>query len=208
MLIHDVEQNTEEWLALRAGKPTASNFSKLVTSKGEVSKSLSGYALTLAGELYAGKPLDAWQGNKHTERGHELEAAAISLYEFANDCTVERAGFVTDDKQTYGCSPDGLVGSSGGIEVKCQEAKGHIETLMYYNKHDKCPPLYVRQTQGQMWVCERKWCDLVFYHPELPLLTFRQEIDISFCAALNTQIKAVIEERDVAVEAIRKQAGA
>ncbi len=76
---HDVEQGSEEWYALRAGKPTASEFSKLITSKGEPSKSAATYAITLAIEAYAGGPVDAWEGNAHTERGKNLEAEAIDL---------------------------------------------------------------------------------------------------------------------------------
>ena len=73
MIIHDVEQNSEEWLKLRSGIPTSSNAKLLITSKGEASKSLEGYAMSLAGEKYTGAPLDDFKGNKWTERGHELE---------------------------------------------------------------------------------------------------------------------------------------
>ena len=44
-IIFDIEQGSDEWHALRAGKPTASEFSKLVTSKGEPSKSMADYAI-------------------------------------------------------------------------------------------------------------------------------------------------------------------
>ena len=57
MQIHDVEQHSDAWYSLRAGMPTASEFSKIVTSKGEASKSAAVYARTLAAELFAGKPV-------------------------------------------------------------------------------------------------------------------------------------------------------
>ena len=88
-------------------------FSKLITSKGKPSKSLSEYALTLAGAVYAGKDLDSWQGNKHTDRGTELEDPARRLYEFSRAVVVDEVGFITDDAKTYGCSPDGLIGEDG-----------------------------------------------------------------------------------------------
>jgi putative phage-type endonuclease len=207
MLIHDIEQNTPEWLELRAGMPTASAFSKIITSTGAPSKSLTGYAMELAGELYAGKPLDAWEGNAHTQRGHDLEPEAASLYEFANDVELQTVGFVTDDAQTYGCSPDRLAGDDGIVEIKCQAAKGHIETMMYFDKNGKCPASYVPQVQGQLFICARKWADLVFYHPELPPLTIRQEIDPEFSVKLLAQITATLHERDEALKIIRKHAG-
>ena len=40
MIILDHEQGTEEWFAARLGKPSASNFSKLITATGKPSSSL------------------------------------------------------------------------------------------------------------------------------------------------------------------------
>lgn len=149
MIIHTCEQNTEKWLALRAGKPTASNFSKLVTSSGGESKSMPEYAVTLAGELFAGKPLDAFEGNKWTERGHELEDSARAKYELRNDCETVQIGFVTDELETHGCSPDSLIGDDGMLEIKCLKAENHIKAIMYYNKHNKSPTTYIPQVQGR-----------------------------------------------------------
>ncbi len=184
MIIHTAEQCSPEWFALRAGKPTASEFSKLITSTGERSKSLEGYAITLAGELYAGKPLDAWEGNGHTERGKLLEDDARRAYAFLRDCEPQRVGFVADDLNGYGCSPDSLVGSDGLNEIKCLKAENHIKAILYYRKHKKCPPDYVQQAQGQMLVCDRAWCDLFFYHPDLPHLAIRIERDVPIMTAL------------------------
>ena len=39
MIILDHEQGTEEWLAARRGKPSASMFSKLITMTGKPSSS-------------------------------------------------------------------------------------------------------------------------------------------------------------------------
>jgi hypothetical protein len=204
MIIHDLEQGTDEWHRLRAGMPTASEFSKLVTSKGEYSKSIDQYALTLAGELYAGKPLDRFDGNQWTERGHELEGQARSDYEFSNSVEVVQTGFVTDDDKTHGCSPDGFVNDDGLIEIKCLKAESHISAIIYHHKYKKCPPKYVQQTQGQMMVTGRKWCDLMFYHPDLPSLVIRQERDLKLFRALNDAIEVVIEDRNAALKIIEE----
>jgi len=201
MKIHnDIEQNSDQWLALRAGKPTASAFSNLITSTGTASKSLPNYAITLAGELYAGKPLDAFEGNSWTERGHDLEDNARAKYEMLNDIDAIQIGFVTDDKETHGCSPDSLVGDNGLLEIKCLKAENHIKAIMYHQKHGKMPTTYVQQTQGQMMVCERDWCDLVFYHPDLPMLTIRSEPDTKIIHGLKQGIADVIAERDEVLE--------
>ncbi len=193
---HNVEQNTPEWLKLRAGKPTASEFSKLITSTGEPSKSLPTYAISLAAELYAGKPLDAWEGNSYTERGHALEDDARRLYALLHDQDPEIVGFMTDDAERYGCSPDSLVGADGGSEIKCLKAENHVKAILYYRKHNKCPPDYVQQVQGGLLVCERQWWDLFFYHPDLPALTIRIDRDDGLISALRAGIESVLAERD------------
>jgi hypothetical protein len=204
MKIHNVEQGTDEWLALRAGKPTASEFSKLITSKGEPSKSMPTYAAGLAAEKFAGKPLSSFNGNVWTDRGTELEPAARDLYAFTHNCEVDQVGFITDDAEQYGCSPDGLVGNDGMAEYKCQKTENHIKTLLYYKKYKKCPSDYVQQTQGQLLLAEREWDDLVFYHPDLPMLVIRQERDEEFIKKLQNQLALVVHERDKILEIIKE----
>ena len=202
MRVHNVEQRSPEWYAARCGIPTASEFSSLITSKGEPSKTLPRYAKTLAAEKFSGRPLDVWEGNQWTDRGKELEAEAIRLYEFASDYTVTPVGFVTTDDGLAGCSPDGFVGSDGLVEVKCLKAENHIEAVLYFQKNGRCPPDYVQQTQGQIWVCECQWCDLIFFHPVLPLLVIRQTPDDAIRTALITGVKNVINERDAIIAAL------
>lgn len=200
MIIHDVEQRSPEWFELRLGMPTGSMFSKLVTSTGSPSKQLSDYAITLAGEKFAGKELEAWDGNKWTERGKEMEPLAKNLYQFANDVIVNDVGFITDDEKKWGCSPDGLVNDDGMVEYKCLKPETHIKVIMYYRKHKKAPTEYIAQTQGQMIIAERKWCDLIFYHPELPFLVIRQEPIDEVVNGLIAQRDVVLAERDRIVE--------
>lgn len=203
MIIHDLEQRSPEWFELRAGMPTASMFSKLITSKGDPSTSMKEYAYTLAGATYAGKDLDPWEGNKWTDRGTELEDAAGSLYEFSNGIEIQKIGFITDDGKTYGCSPDGLVDDDGMVEFKCLKAENHIKAIVNYQKNGKCPVTYIQQIQGQMMISCRDWCDIVFYHPELPLLIIRQYPDEHFMAELLSQIEQVLLERNTIVDALK-----
>mgnify|MGYP001612031857 CR=1 FL=1 len=203
MKLHNVEQRSPEWYALRAGIPTASEFSSLVTGTGGRSKTLPRYAKTLAGEAFSGKTLDAWEGNAWTERGREMEIEAIRLYEFKEDCAVSPVGFVTRDDGTAGCSPDGFVGAYGAVEVKCLKAENHIEAIMYHAKHGRCDPGYTQQPQGQIWIAERQWVDLIFYHPVLPLLVIRQLPDFALLQAIAAAVSEVSRERDTILATLR-----
>ncbi len=205
MIVHDVEQGSERWFALRAGMPTASAFGKIVKADGTLSKSITAYASQLAAELFAGKPMESFDGNGNTwmDRGKETEAEAVSTYEFTYDVAVQKVGFITNDMGTVGCSPDGLVNDDGGIEVKCLKAENHVELTSYYAKHKVAPPKYLRQVQGSLWICQRKWWDQVFFHPDLPLLVIRQAPDLEYHAALAAAVATVIAERDAALKSLK-----
>lgn len=196
MKIHTCDQNSDEWLSLRAGKPTASRFSELITSKGEPSKSMPKYAIELAGELYAGKPLDTWNGNKFTEYGHEIEEEARLAYAMRTGEEVEQVGFITDDLEQWGCSPDGRVGTKGAAEFKCLP-KEHIPVLLDWKKNNKTPTKHIAQTQGQILIMDLDWVDLVFYRPSLPMLIIRQLPDPKIIEPLKRQLMAVIAERNI-----------
>jgi len=162
------------------------------------------YARVLAAEKFAGHAVDGWEGNRYTDRGKELEDHARNAYCFLTGRKVFKVGFVTDDLKRYGCSPDRLVEDDGCLEIKCQIAKEHIKTLEYWKKHKKPPTTYVAQTQGEMFVCEREYVDLMFYHPDLPELVIRQYPDAGLVAALKRQIAAVEAERNIVLKFLRE----
>lgn len=206
MIIHECDQNSDAWARLRAGRPTASEFSKLVSGTGQLSKSLPAYARTLAAELYAGRPLESWDGNQWTERGHLMEQDAADEYGLINDCEPLVVGFITDDLEQYGCSPDRLIGDSGVLEIKSLKADRHIEALQYIHKHGQIPPDYRSQAQGEIFVTEREWCDVMFFHPDLPSRTVRIEPDSEFQDKLTEQLAAVLKERDAILKFLNNEA--
>jgi hypothetical protein len=199
--IHDVEQNSEEWFALRSGRPTASEFAKLVTPTGKASTQITGYAALLAAEAYAGTELERWEGNQWTQRGHELEDEARAYYTLTSGEQTSLAGFVTSD--LAGCSPDHVVGDNGLAEYKCLAPQHHVLALHTCAQTGRAPNDYRPQLQGQLWVCEREWVDLVFYHPQLPVLIHRETRDEKMIELLTAQVHAVIELRDQFIETIR-----
>ena len=206
MIIYDnIEQGSMEWHELRAGTPTSSEFSKLVTSKGDPSKQMLDYAVQLAADLYAGAPQDRWEGNQWTERGKELEDAARAYYENTfPDREVTRVGYITDDDGRMGTSPDSLVDLLGLLEIKCLKATSHVKTLMYLLKNRRLAPDYIVQPQGQMLIAEREWCDVLFWHPELPAAIYRAEPDEKIIINLRLQIEGCISERDRVIDVLQQ----
>lgn len=188
-------QNSDEWLKARCGMPTASAFSKIL-SKGE-GKTRRTYLLTLAGEQVTGKPGGSWEGNEHTERGHEMEAEARDMYAFQAAADLIEVGFVTDGRK--GCSPDRLIGDDGGLEIKT--ALPHI--LADILLKGEVPPAHVAQVQGSMWVTRRRWWDVTIYWPGMPTFIKRVPRDEAYIQKLATEVDKFIVELDETVAQLR-----
>jgi putative phage-type endonuclease len=159
-IIKDIDQSTDEWLALRAGFITASRF-KDVMAKGQ-GKTRTAYMYEIAAEIITGKPVEQYS-NEHMQWGSETEAQAISMYEFENAVEGERIAFAHFDEKKIGCSPDLLVGNDGLAEFKCPKTATHIHTYL----SGKMPSSHNAQVQGQMWVMGREWCDFVSFDPRI-----------------------------------------
>ena len=189
MIIDNSEQGTPEWFAARRGRPTGSNFSKIITSTGKASTSAKAYMNELLAEWLADKTYDSDNKSEWMERGNELEAEARSLYEFRFNVDVEQVGFCSHDTLLCGVSPDGLVGDDGLVEIKCPKHSTHIGYLLA----GKLPSGYVPQVQGQLWVTDRKWCDFISYHPDFDPMIIRVERDEKYIASLSAEVTKFCE---------------
>ena len=193
MIVHDVEQGSPEWFALRS-IPTASNFDKIVTSKGKPSASAKGYMNELLATWLAGGAPDEGYTNAWMDRGHELEGIAREWYEFKRD-TVTQVGFVTTDNGLYGCSPDGLVGVSGGLEIKAPKGSTLVSYLLLAD--GKIPTTYWGQCQGCLYVTKRDYWDFLGWHPELPPFLTRVYPDENYHAQLEIQLEKFTLNMDI-----------
>lgn len=179
MKVHNVEQGTDAWLALRAGIPTASRFDEILTPTGAPSKQADKYMMELLAEWLSGGPVETYQ-SEWMLRGIALEPEARAYYAFTTDAELSRVGFITRDDGLVGCSPDSLVSDKGLLEVKCPAPHTHVRYLL----GEKLATQYIPQVQGQLWISEREWCDWVSYHPQMPPCIVRTHRDDKFIAAL------------------------
>jgi len=160
-IIKDVEQGSEEWLAMRLGWTTASRF-KDVKAGGQ-GKTRMAYMYQLAAEAISDMKQESYS-NEYMEWGTETEPQARDTYEFITGNTVEQVSFIRlDGDYKIGCSPDGLIGDDGMIEIKCPKTTTQIETYL----SGKMPTGHNAQVQGQLWVSGRQWCDFVSFDPRI-----------------------------------------
>ncbi len=152
----DIVQGSDEWVNVKLGKISASHFSE-VLNKGSGRKT---YMYRLLGERLSGESYEAYS-NKTMERGIEVESEARVHYE-ALYGPVQQVGFI-EQNDFVGCSPDGLVGDDGMIEIKCPFPSTHARYII----ENKLPATYKSQVQGQLMVTERQWCDFVSFDPRV-----------------------------------------
>lgn len=163
MIRHNIEQGSPEWIVARLGRPTASRFEKIITPKTmKPSSQMDGLIATLVAEWALGVPMDDGT-SAFMERGKQMEEEAVSWYEMEHDCEIDRVGFVTTDDGSAGCSPDGFVAATRGVEIKVPAAHTHVGYLL-----DPLNIDYRAQIQGCLLIAEREDWHRLSYHPTLP----------------------------------------
>jgi len=195
---YDIEQNSEEWDALRLGKFTASTFSDLFMAK--TTKGYQNAIIKVAFERVTGESEESYS-NKWMGRGHEKEPFAVENYELFSFNTCEPAGFYEYDDFT-GASPDRLiVGQNGGCEFKCPSFQVYNE----YLETKKIPKSYFWQIHGQLLCTGWDFIDYMPYSsPKLKQILIRIERDEAILEQLKTQLSISIEEVKILTERIKQ----
>ncbi|HEX5508450.1 MAG TPA: YqaJ viral recombinase family protein [Pseudolabrys sp.] len=163
--MEQIIQGSDEWRALRLGKVTASRVADVIAkTKSGYSASRANYAAQLIAERLTGVVAESYT-NAAMEHGTATEPEARCAYEFYEGVSVQQVAFVPHPTiELAGCSPDGLVGTDGLVEIKAPNTATHLDTLL----GQSVPGKYETQIQFQMACTGRTWCDFVSYDPRLP----------------------------------------
>ncbi len=158
-------QRSEEWYRARSGRVTASRVADLMArTKSGWSASRHNYMADLICERLTGQISEQYE-NSSMIWGRDTEPQARAAYEFLTGLSVTEVGFVDHPSIVMaGCSPDGLVGDGGLVEIKCPNSATHIETLL----SETVPSKYRIQMMWQIACTGREWCDFVSFDPRLP----------------------------------------
>lgn len=206
----NVIQGSDEWMALRCGRITASEVKLLLTPtlKAANNDKSRAHLWELAAQRITGYVEPSYITDAML-RGHNDEVLARNLYR-EHRADVEECGFVTNDKWGFklGCSPDGLVGIEGMIECKSRVQKYQVQTIVEHWRDGTPPDDFMLQVQTGLLVTERKWCDLISYSGGLPMIEMRvepiaeiQDAIIAACTDAEKKIADIIADFHAAVEA-------
>jgi putative phage-type endonuclease len=161
-------QTEEEWLEARKGKITGTRLKDLITRNG--SKPKIGFYEIIAERI----AIPATQENS-MDRGKRLEDEAIEKFviEFGKKVNTDLVIWQREDNENIAISPDGVIGTTEAVEVKCLASARHIEAwltkeipneydcqvIQYFIVNDKLKKLY-----------------FIFYDPRMPKDLFWLEV--------------------------------
>lgn len=197
--LHDAEQGSDEWHALRCGVLTASQVKDIVTPALKLSANDKTRALAnkVAIQRISGEPEEfGFTGDKML-RGHIDEEVARGIYS-KKYAPVSEVGFITNDRfPHFGYSPDGLVGADGLIEVKSRDPHLHLASIIAAEAGQGIPKEYTAQVQSGLLLSGRDWCDFLSFSHGLPMMRVRVFPDPEYQAAIAEaakQFEATVQE--------------
>lgn len=195
----DIEQRTPEWLELHLGRPTGSQFHRVVTKKGnlatETAKTYKWQLLSerIFGVSFAPK-IDMIPAVRH---GVEYEGPAREDLIKRLGRPVERGGVVMSADKRLLVSPDGWVGDTP-VEIKCPQLPGQLKNLIE-DPRDHWP-----QLQGQIMLSQADWLFFWSWHPCTPPRLLQVQRDQTFCNQLNYELRQFCDDLERTEDDLRK----
>ncbi len=201
MKVYNFEQYSDEWRDLHLGKITASKFKNIITPGKASSTQHKLYLEDLAAETVYRVKSASYQ-SRAMKHGTELEPEARALYTaFYAEGEVKEVGFCRHDacyngltfafSGLIGCSPDGLVGEDGGLEIKCRERiglHGRVQRKGEILSQD------IPQVQGSLWITGRDYWDYMSYFPGTDPAIIRVYPDKDYFKRLDTLMLKAVEK--------------
>lgn len=185
-----IEQRTEAWYEARRGKPTASGFSKVLTSKLEPSKQAQTYMNELMLERL-GRPIKQFFENEAMRIGTAREPQGVAAFEIVTGIDTREAGFMVSKCGRFGASPD-RIWDDGVLELKCPLLTTHEK----YLKASLTPSKYLLQLRGQMVIADVPFGYFCSYHPDSQPLVVKIERDPEWEALFLAGMDSFLQELD------------
>jgi hypothetical protein len=175
--IHEVQQGSDEWLALRRSYFTGSALGEWLLDSDRTKTSRKAWQNAIWNKLGELSQDDEPNfPNWAMKRGTELEPFARAAYEAHTGFKVREVGFISHDCDGFGVSPDGLILGenetaegeviydwSHGLELKCPVAR----TMLKWLDAGTLPDEHKLQVHASMAASGLHRWDFFAYHPEL-----------------------------------------
>jgi len=199
-------ESQEAWMNWRLGKVTGSRLKDVVNFRDSSTKA---EIWRIAAEGIIGSAAIAEEdlsSSQVMERGHALEPVAIERFAKETGKRVDNSlvGWESEEDSRIAVSPDGVIGKTAAVEVKCLLSPKHTEAL-YTRQIPKNTGGYEEQ-RLQYFIANEKLQTLyyVFFHPDFPdgldffYLTFtRKEFAVEVAKYAEAEREAVAQIREI-----------
>lgn len=216
MRVVNCAQGSAEWFEAKCGNVSSSRIAAVdsyLTRKsknggpGDESGARKTLKMQIVVERLTGRHTDHYV-SAPMERGVEMEPIARAEYEMYTNADVRLVGYVLHPTIEWaGCSPDGIAGKDGLIEIKCPNSTTHLDYLIA----GVVPELYRKQMMWQMACTGREWCDFVSYDDRLPLkyqlFIERMTRDEAEILRMESEVVKFLAEVDAMIAKLPRQAG-
>lgn len=185
MKILTTPQGSGEWLQARLGLITASEADALVTPHGKVKTgdSPESYLLKKVCEKFLGYTTDD-ASSFAMSQGQILEGTAVPYFEFTTGLSVRRVGLCVSDDSRCACSPDGLIGDDGGLEIKSPQPENALRIIL----SGVVPACHVIQIQFSIFVTGASWWKYLLFSRQFQPMIIHVERDEKIQAAIREAV--------------------
>jgi hypothetical protein len=182
-------QNTPEWYKLRLGKPTASQFHRILLPTGGISKQKYGYMYELIYERILKRGIQKARSTYWQERGHHLEPLAAKAFEEIVGRPLIQLGLLVTDDERIGASPDRVLDWTHAVEIKCPQPWKHIQYSVMGPGND-----YLMQMRGHMWVGGFEKVSFFSFCPGMPSVIHTVERDVTVMRIMDKLLPLFVDE--------------
>lgn len=152
-------QRTPEWYDARKGRVTASVAGAILGLSPNMTR--ADVMRSMVREYFGAE--SEFTGNIAIDYGTRNEPEALETFKLLHGLDVELCGFIAHE-EWLGASPDGLIGKTGLIEIKCPFGLRNSDELKL--KPIAALPHYYAQIQIQLLVTGRSVCHFYQWYPK------------------------------------------
>lgn len=185
------EQGSDKWHDARLRSIGGTGIAKLITTKGERSKSREDYLTEKASQAITGKRKKIFQ-TYEMEWGHTYEPDSRDVFELVNGIKLDQCAMIFfDETKSWHISPDGVnLDKKIGFETKSPQLKEFIAT----KKGNKLPTKHILQVQTSLALTGFDTWYFQSYFPELKPFTIKVARDEALIKIIKAEVKIFLRD--------------
>ena len=195
------EQGDTEWHEARLKSIGSTGISKIITSRGERSKSRDDYLIDKASQIITGQKKQIFQTYEMLW-GHTYEPESRSLFEFIHGIELSQCAMIfKDDSRRWHISPDGFnEGIRIGFETKCPQLKEFEKTV----DGGKLPTKHILQVQSGLALTGWDTWGFMSFFPGLKPFIIEVKRDERLISIIRAEVNLFLKDLDARIKKLKQ----